>query len=190
MENKVKLPQERNKLHNIFLSFSFSSTGQSSITVVTSWCPWGWGNTKPTTGPGATRGRSSKQSDFLFMTANSLHISVSSLSALHCHTLPSLSAPNLTQTHRSFHCMSYRANGSSVDCCVHQSVMNINKEPPTSANLHHSSTSWLVCSNSSGDFLPLHLHSITARCTILLFGTGELKGKNLSIVITSAASAF
>jgi len=39
-------------------------------------------------------------------------------------------SPNLTQTHKHFHCCCYLENGSSVDCCVHQSVMNINEEPP------------------------------------------------------------
>lgn len=39
-------------------------------------------------------------------------------------------SPNLTQTHKHFHCWCYLENGSSVDCCVHQSVMNINEEPP------------------------------------------------------------
>lgn len=39
-------------------------------------------------------------------------------------------SPNLTQTHKHSHCWCYLENGSSVDCCVHQSVMNINEEPP------------------------------------------------------------
>lgn len=39
-------------------------------------------------------------------------------------------SPNLTQTHKHFHCRFYLENGSSVDCCVHQCVMNINEEPP------------------------------------------------------------
>lgn len=109
-----------------YFSLLLSSTGRSSITVGMSWWLWGLDNTKHTTGPGATPGRSLKRQDFL-KTQQLCPISVSSL----CTVTSSLSvSPNLTQTHKPFHCWCYLENGSSLDCCVHQSVMNINEEPP------------------------------------------------------------
>lgn len=54
-----------------------------------------------------------------------------SLSQTGTAALYSFVFPNLIQAHKHFGCCwCYLQNGSSIDCCVHQSVMNINEEPP------------------------------------------------------------
>lgn len=55
------------------------------------------------------------------------------VSLLICAVTPSLLflPSNLSQTHKSCHCWCYHEKrGSSADCWVYRSVMNINEEPP------------------------------------------------------------
>lgn len=47
-----------------------------------------------------------------------------------CVTFPLFVCAALTHTHKPSRCRCHLENGSSADCCVHQSVMNINEEPP------------------------------------------------------------
>lgn len=78
-----------------------------------------------------------------------------SLSYLCFYLLSLFVSPNLPQTRKHFLCWCYLENGSSVDCCVHQSIMNINEEPPHQQSyIIHQLVDMFV--NSSGFFLPLY----------------------------------
>lgn len=81
------------------------------------------------------------------------------VSLLTCTTFTITPSLPCSQSSTPRRCWLYRGGGgkrgSSADCWVYQSVMNINE-----ANVHHSSARLLVCSNSSGDLLPLHLHTV------------------------------
>lgn len=76
-------------------------------------------------------------------------------SDVHHDTFPPL---RLVKHSLSLLALSGKKRGSSACCWVYQSVMNINE-----ANLYPSSASLLVCSNSSGDLLLLHLHPVICQ---------------------------
>lgn len=72
-------------------------------------------------------------------------------------------SPNLTLTHKHFHCWCYLENGSSVDCCVHQSVMNINEEPPHQQTyIIHQPVDLFILTPVEIFFLPIYISTFPA----------------------------
>lgn len=108
-----------------------------------------------------------------------------------CTAASSLSvSPNLTRTHEPFHCWCYLEMGSSVDCCVHQSIMNINEEPPHQPTcIIHQPVDLFVRTPVGISFLSLSLYTLSSPAVeVFVLGITELikkEGKCLSAVITS-----
>lgn len=120
-----------------------------------------------------------------------------------CSTTSSLFvSPNLPQTHKHSHCWCYLENGSSVDCCVHQSVMNINEEPPHQRTyIIHQRVDLFVLTPVEIFFLSIYMPTLPAVdlffyfcCFLFFLGgaswniKGRMKGRcqqYLSVVITS-----
>lgn len=84
-------------------------------------------------------------------------------------------SPNLSQTHKHFHCWCYLENGSSVDCCVHQSVMNINEEPPHQQTcIIHQPVDLFVLTPVEIFFPAIYIPTSPWTCS---FGVTELRRK-------------